>query len=91
MRHARTHERQEEFFKLINECMRKAWGRQPDPTAVLLALGLLAGYCELLQHDERLLGPQREWVIAHHREALIRIVEHSFDRPTLGLSHAARV
>lgn len=82
-RRARYRKRQAEFATLIRDTMHKAWGKQPDETAVMSALGFVAGFCEVLQADSRLSGPDKEQFISHNRKALVRMVEQSFDRPVL--------
>lgn len=80
-RRARARTRYNAFVVLIEAAMTRVWGKRPDEPAVLCAMGLVAGYCEVLQADERSTGEQREAFVASHRQTLLRVVERVFDQP----------
>lgn len=80
-RRDRSRQRYAAFVSLIGQTMRKTWGREPDETVVLCATGLIAGYCEVLQADERSSDIERDQFIQRHRAGLVRLVEMAFDRP----------
>mgnify|MGYP003575207843 CR=1 FL=1 len=81
LRRARSWPRHQAVVSLVGDSMRNAWGKQPDEASVVAAAGLIAGYCEVLQADERSSGPDRDRFISDRRMALIRIIEQTFDRP----------